>query len=153
MSPLAVSEKRSLPDGISHASRFSLRAVKRIVPAELKARRFKSADKGMWLMRALLATLQISIENSFGGLVVSKANSLPSSAVRSRVEDGPSRDVVSRRPGNVYRRLTPSCCTASALPDGSIRISPGRSGKGVTEGGSIAMRNSLLLHWAITSFG
>jgi len=153
MSPLAVSEKRCLPDGISHACRFSLCALKRIVPAELKARRVDSAGTWMRLTRVLLAALQMSIENSFGSLVVPKANTLPSSAVRSKAEEVPSTDVVCRRPGKVYSRLTPSCWAASALPDGLIRISPETAAKGITEDGSITMRNSLLLHWAITSFG
>src|SRR6185312_7902395 len=101
MSPAAVSEKRRLPDGMSQACRFSLCAVNRTVPDELKASRVKSAGNGIRLTRAFLATLQMSIKNSLGGLYVSKANSLPSPAARRRPEEGPAKDVVCRRPGKV----------------------------------------------------
>src|SRR2546421_2901529 len=84
MSPLAVSEKRCLPDGISHACRFSLCALKRIVPAELKARRVDSAGTWMRLTRVLLAALQMSIENSFGSLVVPKRSEEHTSELQSR---------------------------------------------------------------------
>src|SRR5271170_8387151 len=77
ISPLEVNEKRRLPDGTSHAWRFSLCAVNRVVPAELKARRFNSAGMGIRLTRALLARLQISTKISLGGWLVSKANKLP----------------------------------------------------------------------------
>src|SRR5580704_7616479 len=153
MSLSATMENNRLPDGISQACRFSFCAVNRSVPDKLSARRVNSADKRIRLTRALLATLQMSTKKSLGGLFVSKINSLPSTAARSSIEAGPApvdgpgfgpvTDAVCCRLGNAYSLLTPSRWTANNLPDGSIRLSPGISGKEVTEDCSTAIENSL----------
>ena len=49
--------------------------------------------------------------------------------MRSRVEVGPAREAVCCRPGNVYSLLTPSCWTASTLPDESSSPCGGAPGQ------------------------
>ena len=80
MSPLAVSEKRRLPDGISQACRFSLCAVNRIVPAGVEGEAIQFSGQGN-AADAGFAGDTPDIDKEFvWRLVVSKANSLPSSA-------------------------------------------------------------------------
>src|SRR5205085_11953872 len=105
MSPLAVSEKRCLPDGISHACRFSLCALKRVVAAELKARRVDSAGTWMRRTRVLLAALQMSRENSRGREGFHKANTLPEPGLRGKSEELPSSYLDGRRLEKVHSQL------------------------------------------------
>src|SRR5262249_51237685 len=109
MSPLAVIEKRRLPDGISHARRMSFSAENRAVPDGLHAPPVNSAASAIRVTLALLATFQTSRKMPLGGLSVSNTSSLPSFAVHNNVEEALWSDAVSRSPGKLYSRLVPPC--------------------------------------------